>query len=131
VTHAFNSGTQEADTGNSLSSRVAWSTEQDSQGLHRDTLSQKAKQNRQKEKKKEEIRRAISAGPGLAEQCSGCFSLRDSYSLAPNSPTEEDDYDSNPLLLPSPWYGTRVSHSVTLCLSFPLSKVEITLILCE
>jgi hypothetical protein len=45
VVHAFNSSTQEAEAGGSLSSRPAWSTERvtGQPGLHRETLSRKNK----------------------------------------------------------------------------------------
>jgi hypothetical protein len=45
VVHTFNPNIGEAETGRSLSLRLAWSTEQVSEqpGLHRETLSQKKK----------------------------------------------------------------------------------------
>ena len=48
VAHAFNPSTWEAEAGGVLTLRPAWSTSefQDSQGLHRETLSQKTKQKR-------------------------------------------------------------------------------------
>ena len=47
MAHIFNASTQDADTGGSLSSRLAWSTDWvlGHQGLHRETLSQ-TKQNK-------------------------------------------------------------------------------------
>jgi hypothetical protein len=53
VAHAFNPSTWEAEVGEFLSSRSAWSTEwvPGQPGLHRETLSQK----NQKKKKEKEI----------------------------------------------------------------------------
>jgi hypothetical protein len=54
VAHAFNSSTQEAEAGRSLSSRPTWSTQRvpDQPGLYRETLSQKAKPNEIPEERK-------------------------------------------------------------------------------
>jgi hypothetical protein len=53
VAHAFNSNTLEAETGGSLSSRAAWYTKwlPGQPGLHRETLSQKAEQNKANQNK--------------------------------------------------------------------------------
>lgn len=50
--HAFNPSTQEAEAGRSLRSQPAWSTEhlQGQTGFHVETLSQKHKETRQKDK---------------------------------------------------------------------------------
>jgi hypothetical protein len=53
VAHAFNPSTREAEAGRFLSSRPAWSTKwaPGQPGLYRETLSQKAKQNKTKQNK--------------------------------------------------------------------------------
>jgi hypothetical protein len=53
VVHAFNPSTWEAEAGEFLSSRPAWSTEwvPGQPGLHRETLSRKTKQNNGKKKR--------------------------------------------------------------------------------
>jgi hypothetical protein len=50
VVHAFNPSTWEAEAGEFLSSRPAWSTEQvpGQPGLHRETLSRKTKKKKKK-----------------------------------------------------------------------------------
>jgi hypothetical protein len=57
VTHTFNPSTQEAEASRSLSSRLAWPTEQilGQLGLYRQKLSKKEK--RREEKRREEKRR--------------------------------------------------------------------------
>jgi hypothetical protein len=54
VAHAFNPSTWEAEAGEFLSSRPAWSTERvpGQPGLHRETLSRKAKKKEKKRKEK-------------------------------------------------------------------------------
>jgi hypothetical protein len=54
VAHAFNPSTWDTEAGGFLISRPAWSTEwvPGQPGLHRETLSQKTKQNKKKTKKK-------------------------------------------------------------------------------
>jgi hypothetical protein len=54
VAHAFNPNTWEAEAGEFLSSRPAWSTEQDpgQPGLHRETLPRKTKRKKKKEEEK-------------------------------------------------------------------------------
>jgi hypothetical protein len=60
VAHAFNPSTWEAEAGESLSSRPAWSTEgvPGQSGLHRETLSQKNKRGggeRERERESESV----------------------------------------------------------------------------
>ena len=56
VAHAFNPRTQEAEAGECLSSRPAWSTEwvPGQPGLHRETMSQKTNKKNKKQKTKTE-----------------------------------------------------------------------------
>jgi hypothetical protein len=55
VAHAFNPSTWEAEAGEFLSSRPAWSTERvpGQPGLHRETLSRKTKKKKKKKERKE------------------------------------------------------------------------------
>jgi hypothetical protein len=65
VVNAFNPSTWEAKAGGFLSSRPAWSTEwvPGQLGLHRETLSQKAKQNKTNKQTKSRLSKPVSSTP--------------------------------------------------------------------